>query len=93
MDSSTQRIGPLQKKLAKAAPRSQDKSYTRHLLWAGYLSYLIVNDIFMTVQAFKLANFVRFNTSLSIIHNWSIWLDLQLLWRTIPVVLKAHGAY
>jgi exopolysaccharide biosynthesis polyprenyl glycosylphosphotransferase len=27
------------------------------------------------------------------IRNWSIWLDLQLLIRTIPVVLKTKGAY
>jgi lipopolysaccharide/colanic/teichoic acid biosynthesis glycosyltransferase len=27
------------------------------------------------------------------IRNWSIWLDLQLLWQTIPAVLKGTGAY
>jgi exopolysaccharide biosynthesis polyprenyl glycosylphosphotransferase len=27
------------------------------------------------------------------IRNWSIWLDLQLLFETIPAVLKSHGAY
>lgn len=27
------------------------------------------------------------------IRNWSIWLDLQLLFQTIPVVFKGHGAY
>jgi exopolysaccharide biosynthesis polyprenyl glycosylphosphotransferase len=27
------------------------------------------------------------------IRNWSIWLDLQLLFQTIPVVLKGRGAY
>jgi len=27
------------------------------------------------------------------IRNFSIWLDLHLLWRTIPAVLKGHGAY
>lgn len=27
------------------------------------------------------------------IRNWSIWLDLQLLFQTIPAVLKGHGAY
>lgn len=27
------------------------------------------------------------------IRNWTIWLDLQLLWQTIPVVLKGRGAY
>jgi exopolysaccharide biosynthesis polyprenyl glycosylphosphotransferase len=27
------------------------------------------------------------------IRNFSIWMDLHLLWRTIPAVLKGHGAY
>jgi exopolysaccharide biosynthesis polyprenyl glycosylphosphotransferase len=27
------------------------------------------------------------------IRNWSIWLDLHLLWQTIPAVLKGTGAY
>jgi exopolysaccharide biosynthesis polyprenyl glycosylphosphotransferase len=27
------------------------------------------------------------------IRNYSIWLDLYLLWQTIPAVLKGHGAY
>ncbi len=35
----------------------------------------------------------RVRLDMHYIRNWSIWLDLQLLWRTIPVVLLAHGAY
>lgn len=27
------------------------------------------------------------------VRNWSIWLDLQLLFQTIPAVLKSRGAY
>ncbi len=27
------------------------------------------------------------------IRNWTIWLDLQLLWQTVPVVLRGRGAY
>ena len=27
------------------------------------------------------------------IRNWTIWLDLQLLLRTIPAVIKGRGAY
>jgi exopolysaccharide biosynthesis polyprenyl glycosylphosphotransferase len=27
------------------------------------------------------------------VRNWTIWLDLQLLFQTIPAVLKARGAY
>ena len=27
------------------------------------------------------------------VRNWSIWLDLQLLYQTIPAVLKGRGAY
>lgn len=27
------------------------------------------------------------------VHNWSIWLDLVLLWRTGKVVVACDGAY
>jgi lipopolysaccharide/colanic/teichoic acid biosynthesis glycosyltransferase len=27
------------------------------------------------------------------IRNWSIYLDLQILWRTLPAVVKSEGAY
>ena len=27
------------------------------------------------------------------INNWSFWLDMQILWQTIPVVLRGKGAY
>ena len=27
------------------------------------------------------------------VHNWSVWLDLVLLWRTVAVVIKHKGAY
>jgi exopolysaccharide biosynthesis polyprenyl glycosylphosphotransferase len=35
----------------------------------------------------------RVRLDMHYIRNWSIWLDLQLLLRTIPVVLKGKGAY
>lgn len=27
------------------------------------------------------------------VRNWSIWLDLQLLWQTVPAVVRGTGAY
>jgi lipopolysaccharide/colanic/teichoic acid biosynthesis glycosyltransferase len=27
------------------------------------------------------------------IRNWNIWFDLQILWQTIPAVIKGRGAY
>lgn len=35
----------------------------------------------------------RIRLDMQYIRNWSIWLDLQLLWQTIPTVLKGKGAY
>jgi lipopolysaccharide/colanic/teichoic acid biosynthesis glycosyltransferase len=29
---------------------------------------------------------------LEYIDNWSLWLDLKILWRTVPVVLTGVGA-
>ncbi len=35
----------------------------------------------------------RIRLDMQYIRNWSIWLDLQILWQTIPAVLKGKGAY
>ena len=35
----------------------------------------------------------RVRLDMHYIRNWSIWMDLQLLWRTIPAVLRRRGAY
>jgi len=35
----------------------------------------------------------RVRLDMEYIHNWSIWLDLSILSRTIPTVLKGDGAY
>jgi lipopolysaccharide/colanic/teichoic acid biosynthesis glycosyltransferase len=35
----------------------------------------------------------RVRLDMSYIRNWSIWMDLQLLFRTIPAVLRRRGAY
>lgn len=35
----------------------------------------------------------RIRLDMHYVRNWSIWLDLQLLLRTIPAVLKGSGAY
>jgi exopolysaccharide biosynthesis polyprenyl glycosylphosphotransferase len=35
----------------------------------------------------------RVKLDMHYIRNFSIWLDLHLLWQTIPAVLKGHGAY
>lgn len=35
----------------------------------------------------------RVTLDMHYIRNYSIWLDLHLLWQTIPAVLKGHGAY
>ena len=29
---------------------------------------------------------------LEYIDNWSLWLDLKILWRTVPIVLSGNGA-
>lgn len=35
----------------------------------------------------------RIRLDMHYIRNWSIWLDFQLLWQTIPAVLRSRGAY
>lgn len=35
----------------------------------------------------------RVNLDMQYIRNYSIWLDLYLLWQTVPAVLKSRGAY
>jgi exopolysaccharide production protein ExoY len=35
----------------------------------------------------------RAHLELDYVASWSLWLDLRLLWRTIPRVLGAHGAH
>jgi lipopolysaccharide/colanic/teichoic acid biosynthesis glycosyltransferase len=35
----------------------------------------------------------RVRLDMQYIRNWNIWLDLQILFRTIPAVIKGKGAY
>jgi lipopolysaccharide/colanic/teichoic acid biosynthesis glycosyltransferase len=35
----------------------------------------------------------RVQLDMQYIRNWSVWLDIQILVRTIPAVLKGKGAY
>jgi lipopolysaccharide/colanic/teichoic acid biosynthesis glycosyltransferase len=35
----------------------------------------------------------RVMLDMNYIRNYSIWFDLQILWQTIPAVLKSRGAY
>jgi len=35
----------------------------------------------------------RVRLDMHYIRSWSIWLDLHLIWRTIPVILQGRGAY
>ena len=35
----------------------------------------------------------RVRLDMQYIRNWTIWSDIYLLWRTLPVVLKSRGAY
>jgi lipopolysaccharide/colanic/teichoic acid biosynthesis glycosyltransferase len=35
----------------------------------------------------------RVRLDMHYIRNWSIWLDIQLLFQTIPAVLRSRGAY
>jgi exopolysaccharide biosynthesis polyprenyl glycosylphosphotransferase len=35
----------------------------------------------------------RVRLDMHYIRNWTIWLDLQLLWQTLPAVIRGRGAY
>ena len=35
----------------------------------------------------------RVSLDMDYIHNWSIWLDIKVMFMTIPAVLKGDGAY
>ena len=54
------------------------------------LNHQLKNDARIT----RLGIFLR-KTSLDMhyIRNWSIWLDLQILFQTVPPVIKMRGAY
>lgn len=35
----------------------------------------------------------RVKLDMQYIHNWSLWLDVQILFKTFPAVMKGEGAY
>jgi undecaprenyl-phosphate galactose phosphotransferase len=35
----------------------------------------------------------RITLDISYVRNWSVWLDIRILWRTFGVVLTGRGAY
>jgi lipopolysaccharide/colanic/teichoic acid biosynthesis glycosyltransferase len=41
----------------------------------------------------KLSLEQRIDLDVEYVENWSLWLDLQILWKTIWVVLSQEGVY
>lgn len=35
----------------------------------------------------------RVKLDMHYVHNWSVWMDVQILFKTIPAVMKGDGAY
>lgn len=35
----------------------------------------------------------RVKLDMQYVHNWTVWLDLQIVFKTIPAVLRGEGAY
>jgi lipopolysaccharide/colanic/teichoic acid biosynthesis glycosyltransferase len=35
----------------------------------------------------------RVKLDMHYVHNWSVWLDIQILFKTFPAVMKGEGAY
>jgi exopolysaccharide biosynthesis polyprenyl glycosylphosphotransferase len=69
-------------------PRFDDPAHRRRLSVKPGLTCLWQVSGRNNVSDFK--DWVRLD--LEYIDNWSLWLDLKILWRTIPVVLLGSGA-
>ncbi len=35
----------------------------------------------------------RVNLDMTYVHNWSLWMDIKIILRTVPAVLRGDGAY
>ena len=71
MKSSTQRLNFLAIEGDRLRLRVREAS-SRRLLWITYVGYLVISDIFMIAQAFKLAYLVRFQFPLSLFQHPSL---------------------
>lgn len=71
MKSSTQRLEFLVEGRAQARQPAH-KASSRRLLWITYVAYLVISDIFMIAQAFKLAYLVHFQFPLSVFQQPSL---------------------
>src|SRR4030065_2356991 len=64
MKSSAPGVNAVSSEAVRPNQKPLSTIFANRFLWAGYIASLILNDVFMTLLAFYLAYFMRFELSL-----------------------------